>query len=58
MARMVRLVIEYDMDDTEKPLSLERFDWIKGHIAVQDLIADDDHPQDGITIRMEECDAD
>jgi hypothetical protein len=38
--RLVRITIEYDMDDTEKPLKEELNDWIKGSITVQDLFDD------------------
>jgi hypothetical protein len=37
--RKVRITIEYDMDDPEKPLADELWDWIQGNVNVQDIVA-------------------
>lgn len=36
---MVRVTIEYDMDDTNKSLSDELVDWWRGNVDVQDLFS-------------------
>lgn len=39
MARMVRVTIEYDMDDPKKPIADELWDWLQGAVTVQDIVS-------------------
>ena len=55
MARMVRITIDYDMDDTDKPLSAELKDWLGGHVNMADIFDEDGNPSSdesaSVTIR-------
>lgn len=42
--RMVRVTIEYDMDDAEKPIQDELQDWLQGNVNVLDIVAAGDDP--------------
>lgn len=58
--RMVRVTIEYDMDDEDKSLSAELSDWFRGRVEIGDIIRD--WPTDGLEategssrVRIEPC---
>lgn len=56
MARMVRLIVTYDMDDLEKSLEAERMDWLRGHVSMQDMLDDQGEPCEA-SVTIEEVEA-
>ena len=49
--RMVRVTIEYDMDDPDKPISEELWDWINGRVTLMDIIECNDGDPSCASIR-------